>query len=53
MQPADHLAGLPIADKNRQRAKIQVSGLVDIVGPQTVADHRCISGIELIGYDHV
>jgi hypothetical protein len=53
VEPADDLAGLRIADEHRERAKIVVSGLAQIVGAETIGDHRYIAGIKLIGHADV
>jgi hypothetical protein len=49
MEPADDLAGLWIADEHGERAKVVVSGLAQIIGAQTIANHRCAADIKLIG----
>src|SRR5215469_681831 len=48
VEPADDFAGLRIADEHGERAKVVVSGLAQIIGAQTIANHRCVSGIQLI-----
>ena len=53
MEPADDLAGLWIADEHGERAKVVVSGLAQIIGAQTIANHLCVSGIQLIGDGNV
>jgi hypothetical protein len=50
MESADDLAGLRITDEHGERAKVVVSSLVHIIGPETIADHCCVGGIELIGH---
>jgi len=49
VEPVDDLAGLRIADEHGERAKIVVSGLAQIVGAETIGDHRHVGGIKLIG----
>src|SRR5262249_46752046 len=49
VEPADDLAGLRIADEHSERAKVVVSRLTQIIGAQTIANHRCVGGIKLIG----
>ena len=46
VEPANDPTGLRIADEYRERAKVVVSGLVQIVGAETVADYRCVCGIK-------
>ena len=53
MESADYLAGRRIADKNRQRAKIVVSGLGAIVGDKTIGNHRYVGGIRLVHHANV
>jgi hypothetical protein len=48
VEPADDLAGRRIADKNRQRAEIVVSGLAEIVADETIGNDRYVGGIRLI-----
>src|ERR1700736_2645242 len=44
VEPADDLAGLRIADEHGEPAKIAVSGLAQIVGAETIGDHRHVAG---------
>src|SRR5713101_3626431 len=53
VEPADDLAGLRIADEHGEPAKIAVSGLAEIVGAETIGDHRYVGGIKLIGHGDV
>src|ERR1700730_4218555 len=53
VEPADDLTGLRVADEHRERAKIVVSSLAQIVGAETIGDHRYIGGIKLIGHADV
>jgi hypothetical protein len=50
VEPADDLAGLRIADEQGERAKIVVSGLVQIVGAETTGDDRYVGGIKHLGH---
>jgi hypothetical protein len=49
VEPANDLTGLRIADEHSERAKVVVSGLAQIIGAQTIANYRCVSGTHLIG----
>src|SRR5262249_39642332 len=53
VESADNLAGRRIADKNRERAKIVVSGLGAIVGDKTLGDHRYVGGMRLVDHANV
>src|SRR5262245_41645716 len=50
VEPAAGLAGLRIADEHGEPARIVVSDLAEIVGAETIDDHRYVGGIKLIGY---
>jgi hypothetical protein len=53
VEPADDLAGLRIADEHGERSKIVVSDLAQIVGAETIGDHRHVGRIKLIGHGDV
>src|SRR5262249_23026 len=53
VESADDFAGLRMAEQHGERAKVIVSGLAQIIGAQTIANHRCVSGIQLIGDGNV